>query len=150
MSSWDEYKLFLEHIDKITGRRPGITTTYISVNTVIMGAITFIMVNAKLVDWGQQIAILGLLASGIIACSLWRRLITQYKILLDWWYTQIRSLEDSIPNANKLITKEYQELYGKLKGHEAIGLTKYEQYLTWLFTLIYVAFSAVVLILLII
>lgn len=33
-----------------------------------------------------------------------------YSTLVGWWYTQLRALEEKMPESSKLLTKEYQEL----------------------------------------
>lgn len=144
----NEYELFLAQINSLMDRRQTVTTTYLSVTTAIIGAVAFLFKDGQLSNWPQQTSVLILLLSGIIACTLWRALITQYSTLLGWWYQQLRILEEVIPNSSQLITKEYQELYLKKHNRAPIGLTRYETQLTWLFTTIYVVFGCAILILL--
>lgn len=146
----EEYKTFLDHVDNITDRRPGITTTYIGVNTAIVSVITLILADSKLTEMGQQLATLGLLICGIVSCILWRKLISQYKVILEWWYLQLHLLEEQIPECSRLITKEYQELYIDIKRKPVIGITRFEVYLTWLFNVLYITLTIFVLFLLLV
>ena len=53
-------------------------------------------------------------------------------------------MEAAAPDSTKLITREYQELYVSAQGQVAgrIGMTQRELVLIWLFTALYVAFGA--------
>ena len=139
----DQYDLLLGQVNNLSERRQSVTTTYLSVNAALTGAMAFLFKDGQLVSPLSQIAALTLLFSGAIACSLWRRLITQYSTLIDWWYTQLRTLETSLPTEEaRLITREYQELYNKQSNKKkSVGITTYETQLTWLFTIIYAAFA---------
>jgi hypothetical protein len=145
----DEFRLALDQIDKLTQRRQSITTTYLSVNAALTGAIAFLFKDGSLPGITSQVSVLALLFSGVVACGLWRRLIMHYSTLTDWWYEQIRSLENKLTESSKLITKEYQDLYFKAKGRKKMRITPYETALTWLFTAIYLIFGLAILVMLI-
>ena len=136
-----EYTLFLELVSKLAERRQAMTTTYLSVNAAIIGAVAFLFKDAELPGWQQQVAVLVLFSAGVIACDLWRRLLNQYKTLLGWWYKRLHFLEDTIPECSGLIRQEYDHLYATKKGRPRLGLTRYEVRLTWLFTAAYGAFA---------
>jgi hypothetical protein len=118
-----------------------VTATYLSVNTVIAGVIAFLLKDARVTGWALQVSVLILLAAGVIACDLWRRLITQHSVLSSWWYERLRELEDTMPESSKLLTREYQALCLEKRSEVRIGLTRYETRLTWLFTALYAAFG---------
>jgi len=145
----EEYQIFLEQVNKLTERRQAVTRTYLSVNAAVIGAMAFLFRDIQMPGWAQWVSALFLLLCGVVACDLWRRLIAQYSTLLGWWYEQLRALEDAMSESNKLITREYDELYLKKQGKVRIGLTRYETRLTWLFTVLYVAFCLSLLITLI-
>lgn len=145
MTNGEEYEIFLEWVNKLTERRQTATTIYLSVNTAIVGVIAFLLRDYPLSGWIQQASVPVLLVSGVIACDLWRRLITQYSALIGWWYEQLRGLEEAMPESNKLLTREYQVLYLEERGKTRIGLTRYETRLTWLFTVLYAAFGLAIL-----
>ncbi len=142
MQTHEEYSVFLEQVNTLIGRRQSITTTYLSVNAAIVGAIAFVLKDVKMIGWGKYLSALMLLLAGVIICDLWRRLIRNYSTSVGWWYTQLRTLEEKMPDCSKLLTKEYQELYANKPG----GVTRYENRLTWVFTIIYAVFGVVILV----
>lgn len=145
MDHHNEYNICINHVARLMERRQAVTTTYLSVTTAITGGIAFLFKEGQLSGWEQELAVIVLMLFGIIACTIWRVLINQYKILLDWWYKQLRSIETSESGIIKIYTKEYQELYVNHKSNIQIGLTRYESYLTWLFTIIYFCFGSALL-----
>ena len=146
MTPTSEYELFLNHVYKLSERRQTVTTVYLSVNAALTSAIAFLFKDGRLDGSIPEMSALALLFSGIVACSLWRILITHYGKLIGWWYEQLRVLENSLQNSNRLITKEFHELYLIKQGKGPIGITRYETSLTWLFTVIYVVFGLAILI----
>ena len=80
----------------------------------------------------------GLIVAGFVACWIWRSLIHQYEILIGWWYTRLREMEEKLPNSSKLITLEYQELY---TGDKKIGMTPRELILNGVFIALYAIFA---------
>ncbi len=149
MTHTDEYELFLGYVYKLAERRQTTTATYLSVNAALTGALAFLFKDGHLSGLISLISALIFLFSGVVACGLWRRLITHYSALIGWWYEQLRTLEGIIPSSSKLITKEYQELFVNKKGKGPIGITRYETSLTWLFMIIYLVFGLAILLALI-
>lgn len=145
----DEYELFLGHVYKLAERRQSTTATYLSVNAALTGALAFLFKDGHLSGSPSLVSALIFLLSGVVACGLWRRLNTHYSALMDWWFKQLRTLEDIIPNSSKLITKEYQELFVNTRGKGPIGIIRYETSLTWLFTIVYLIFGLAILAMLI-
>ncbi len=137
----DEYQLFLEQVNKLAERRQSVTSTYLTVNAAIIGAVAFLFQDGYVSGWTQQGAVLVLFVAGIAACDIWRRLIVQHTTLLKWWFERLHDLEDAMEESSKLVKKEYEDLYVKKKGRAPIGLTRYETRLTWVFTVVYVVFG---------
>ena len=141
-----EYELYLAQVNTLQERRQNATAIYLSVNAALTGAMAFLFKDGQLTNYLSEIAVFTLLFSGVVACGLWRRIISQYSTLIDWWYTQIRHLEKGMPEKTRIITKEFHELYAPQTGKKrVVGLTRYEIALTWLFTAIYGIFGAVIL-----
>lgn len=141
----NDLDVILTQIRHLSDRRQTVTSTYLSVNAAIIGIMAFLFKDGQIPNISAQISFLALLFSGIAACGLWRKFITQLSTVIGWWYQQIRLLEENDSQSNKLITKEYQELYSKNKHNAPIGLTRYETALTWLFTTIYFVFCLIIL-----
>lgn len=141
MTKDDEYQLCLDYVKGLIESRKSVSTTYLSVNAAISAAIAFFFKDGQLSDSIDEISALTLLAAGIVASGLWRRLVRQYTTLIGWWYEQLRNLEADMSNFSRPITREHQKWYAKQNGRVAIGITQYEIGLTWVFTTIYVLFS---------
>jgi len=141
----DEFRLALAHVEKLLDRRQTTTSFYLSVNTGVFAAIGLLLRDVSLLERWVVGSVLLLLCAGLIACFIWRSLLRQYEILLDWWYSHLRELEASIPDSAQLITQEYQDLYaaatGDHKPAQRIGMTKREVALNWVFTALYTAFA---------
>jgi hypothetical protein len=54
----------------------------------------------------------------------------------------LREIEDEIPDCHKLLNAEYHALYTK----EQIGIARYENRLTWIFTIMFAGFGVVIVI----
>ena len=146
MKKETEYTLFLELVSKLAERRQAMTTTYISVNAALIGALAFLFKGGVLPGWQQQAAVLVLFSAGIIACDLWRRLLKQYKILLGWWYKRLHKIEAAMPECSGLIKQEYDNLYTTKEGRPRLGLSRHEIRLTWVFTSLYSLFALAIVI----
>ncbi|MAT96213.1 MAG: hypothetical protein CL608_03645 [Anaerolineaceae bacterium] len=131
-----EYEIMITQVNGLMERRQNVTTIYLSVNAAIITVIAFLLQDVQQITLNQQVPILLLLLSGLAACDLWRRLIRDYRKLLNWWYEQIRKLETKLENDKQIITREYNDLY----KYGSVGLTKYETRLAWLFTIVYLVF----------
>src|SRR5215510_11316211 len=140
----EDYERAISQVKVLTDNRQAVTSTYLSVNTAIIGAIAFLLKDGQISGPAQDVAILVFMGSGVVVCDLWRRLLAKYNSLLGWWYEQIRKLESEIPASFKLYTREYEELYTKPKNRSRIGLSSYQAGLTWIFTMIYLIFGAAV------
>ncbi|MBC8492818.1 MAG: hypothetical protein H8D43_03455 [Chloroflexi bacterium] len=142
--AFKEFQLALGHVEKLLDRRQANTSFYLFVNTGILAAIGLLIKDSGLTQEWLLVAILLLVVAGLIACWIWRSLLHQYEILLDWWYAHLRELEDTIPGSAKLVTREYEGLYvgaEDRKPSERIGMTKRELLLNWVFIGLYAAFA---------
>jgi hypothetical protein len=140
-----EFSLASTHVEKILDRRQSTTSFYLSVNTAISAVIGLLLKDAGVTGGWLTASVLVLLCAGLIACWIWRSLLHQYEILLDWWYTRLRELEADMPDSAQLVTREYEDLYVAAKEKspsEQIGMTERELALNWVFTGLYVAFAA--------
>ena len=144
MLNQDEFRLAFSHVEKLLDRRQHTTSFYLSVNTGISAVIGLLLKNAQLPAGWQVGAVLLLLGAGLIACWIWRSLLRQYEILLDWWYAHLRELEAAMHDSARLVTQEYEDLYVAAKDKkpaQRIGMTKRELALNWILTALYAAFA---------
>jgi hypothetical protein len=139
-----EFQFAVEHVEKMLDRRQTNTSFYLSVNAGILAVVGLLLTEFQSrQDW-LPVSILLLACAGLIACWIWRALLHQYEILLDWWYARLRELEASMPDSAKLVTREYNELYVAAKDDrpsKQIGMTKRELALNWVFLGLYLAFA---------
>jgi hypothetical protein len=104
--------------------------------------------DAQLKDVGLAGSVLLLLLAGLIACWIWRSLLLQYGVLLDWWYGRLRELEAALPGSAQIVTREYNELYAASRDKAAgrLSMTKRELMLIWIFIGLYTVFALGILI----
>ena len=139
-----KFNFAFSHTEKLLDRRQSTTSFYFSVNTAILAVIGLLIKDSDLTGWWRIVSLLLLLIAGLIACWIWRSLLRQYEILLDWWYARLRELEEDLPDSAKLVTREYQELYLEAKDKpiaQKIGMTNREIILNWVFTSLYFTFA---------
>ena len=134
-----------DHIKTLLDRRQSTTSFYLSVNTGILAVIGLLVKDAQMQAPWLVVSIVLLLIAGLIACWIWRSLLHQYEILLDWWYARLRELEEGLPEAERLVTREYRELYltaAKRPPMQRLGMTQRELALNAIFMALYVLFAA--------
>lgn len=141
MNKFEEFQFAFDHVEKLLDRRQSMTSFYLSVNTGIFAAIGLLLKHPATTGVWLRFSILMLLCAGFIACWIWRSLLRQYEILLDWWYTGLRELERSMPDSARLVTREYEDLYVPGGGGKPIGMTRRELALNWIFTALYMVFA---------
>lgn len=138
-----------EHVKTLLDRRQSTTSFYLSVNTGILAVIGLLVKDAQMQAPWLVASVILLLIAGLIACWIWRSLLCQYEVLLDWWYARSRELEESLPEPARLVSREYQELYLTASTRprmRRLGMTRRELALNAIFMTLY-AFFAVGLIL---
>ena len=140
MTYENEYQLFFDHVNSLIERRKSVTTTYLSVNTAVTAAIAFLFKDAQLQGWTQRSSALILLVAGLVACTLWRRLIQHYSTMIGWWYGRLRYLEGQLQETSKSITEEYNQQIAP-PGKVTTRLSAHELRLVNLFMIMYSLFS---------
>jgi hypothetical protein len=142
--TFDNFNQSWQHINHLLDRRQKTTSFYLSVNTGIIAVISFLMSGQPFTGVWMPVSFLLVLVAGLVACWIWRSLLYQYEIQLDWWYKQLRELEAEMEDSARLITREYEELYLARKDYppaKRLGMTERELALNWLFTVLYAAFG---------
>jgi len=93
MNKFEEYKLFIESTDRFSDRRQKVSNTYLTANSIIIGAIAFLTKDAGLeTDLRIGVIIITLLI-GIIACTGWKYIIYKYKKLVGFRIDELREME---------------------------------------------------------
>jgi hypothetical protein len=134
----------LDNVQRLLDRRQSTTSFYLSVNTGILAVIGLLVKDAQMQAPWLVVSIVLLLIAGLIACWIWRSLLYQYEILLDWWYARLRELEESLPEPARLVTREYQDLYltaSTRSPMRRLGMTRRELALNAVFMVLYGLFA---------
>ena len=137
---FDEYKFFIDDTAKLSERRQGVTSTYITVNSAIIGLITFIISQSALNGLKLTLVSIPAIAAGITVCYFWYGLLMTYKRLLRFRFDQLEKMETGIKDCHQMYIKESKELYGKAKPEKKIEFTKLEARLPLLFGSLYALF----------
>ena len=102
MNKFDEYQFFAETTQHLSERRQAATQTYLTVNTAIFAVLAFLIKDAGFRGWNLVLVSLPLFMVGILACSIWYKIITQYKALIGWRYDQLMAIEQAMPESHQM------------------------------------------------
>jgi hypothetical protein len=94
VDKFEEYKLFVEDTAKLSDRRQTVTNTYIAVNSLLLGAISFLIQDAAGGRWWGLILAFSLMAGGAIVCRFWGQFLIKYKTLIGLRIDTLREMED--------------------------------------------------------
>ncbi len=94
VNRFEEYKLFVQDTAKLSDRRQTVTNTYIAVNSLLLGAMSFLIKDAASGQWWGLILALPLMAGGAIVCVFWRQFLVKYKSLIGLRIDTLRDMED--------------------------------------------------------
>src|SRR5215211_6511634 len=142
---FDEYKLWVEDTSRFTERRTRLPSTYVTINSAILGAIAFLLKETKFVIGWEAAVIMPLLLAGIIACLAWRQRILWYRILVNLRIHRLRAMEE-LPEMEDRLKMYHAEddLYprtGQGERYRVAGLgliSDSEELLPWVLLIVYV------------
>lgn len=86
----DQYKLYVEMADRVSGRRLTANTYFLSVNTALLGFVAYLAKDSLSLLW-----VLG--AAGMALCWLWYRIIRSYRDLNTTKFSIIHKIEKRLP-----------------------------------------------------
>ena len=86
----DQYKLYVEMVDRVSGRRLTANTYFLSVNTALLGYVAYIAKDSTAYLW-----LLG--SAGVALCWLWFRIIRSYRGLNTAKFAVIHEIEKLLP-----------------------------------------------------
>ena len=111
----DVYPLFVQDTARLSDRRQSMNALYLSVNSLLLGAIALLAQQGGLTNILFLAAEFIIAVAGIIIAAQWRRLIDKYRDLLKLRYALLIEMENQkpFPSATKVYTSEAMEkLYG--------------------------------------
>ncbi len=139
MNKFEEYKLFVESTDRFSDRRQKISNTYLTVNSIIVGAIAFLVKDAGFSASLLSIVVMLTLIVGIIVCCVWRQIINKYKILVGFRVDELRKIEEHVEmeGCHKMYHAE-DKLYSRNENDEiienkALNISDKEAWLPYVF-----------------
>ena len=146
LSKFDEYKLFVDDTARFSERRQTVNTTYITVNSILLAAISFLVKDAGLVHSRRALSAIVVLVAGIGICFQWHRMIRKYKTLVSFRMNQLRLIEKSIEleGCHKMYHAE-DDLYPRdaqgapIRG-KGLNFSDGEKILPWFFGTLHAVF----------
>lgn len=136
---FEEYKLHLERAQKLSERRQATTQTYLTISTAIFGAISFLIKDSGLHHWALVGTAIPLFSVGILACSIWLRIMKKIEVFLNWQYDRLREMEEGIPGSSKILIAEDKEFYSTKKSKKKFLSFSLQE--AWLPRLLIILFS---------
>lgn len=130
---FEQYKLYVESIEKISDRRQHANNYFISINTAL---ITLLGLSFQIKVFENVVWIKCVLALvGIIICIVFWHLIRSYRQLNTGKFAVVHKIEENLP----LALYEYEwEILGKGEDkHKYYPFSHIELYIPWVFGLIY-------------
>jgi hypothetical protein len=147
VDTFDEYKLFVEDTARLSDRRQTVTNTYIAVNSLLLGAISFLIRDAAGGKWWGLLLAFPLLAGGIVVCCFWRQFIHKYKTLIGLRIDTLRSMED-LPGMEGSVRMYHVEdrIYprdaeGKMIPGQGLNFSDLEKRLPMVFLALYILYT---------
>ncbi len=141
MDKFDEYKFFAQVTHQLSERRQAATQTYLTVNTVISAALGFLVKDMSFRGWGLVLVSLPFFLVGVLACTIWHKIITQYKALAGWRYEQLIAMEKAMPQSYQMYTKERDEYFPSQAAKRHVSFSQLELWLPRLFLALYAIYG---------
>jgi len=145
---FEEYKLFVEDTAHFSERRQAVSSTYVAVNSIILGAVALLVKDVDVSAPWRVLAVIPVLVAGIVICLQWKQLILKYKVLISLRLDQLRAIEKlpAMAASAKMYHAE-DRLYprnerGEVKPGEGLNLSDLEQWLPLVFIALYALFLA--------
>ncbi|HEY7780719.1 MAG TPA: hypothetical protein VIC85_10965 [Ktedonobacterales bacterium] len=112
---FEQYKLIVEDSARLSDRRQTINNLYLSANSLLLGGVAVLVQLSQLKNPLELLLIVLIAVAGSALCLDWRRVVPQYKRLLDLRFSILREMEESpdFPAPKKLYVTESARLYNQ-------------------------------------
>jgi hypothetical protein len=136
-----QYNLLVKDTAKLSDRRQIINTLYISANSILLGGIALLAQQGGLKAGALLLPAILIAVAGIPLCLDWRKLVLNYKQLLELRFEMLRRIE-ALPGFNypiKTYSEESEKLYKKPKGGQTVlfGFSRIEVNIPLVFIALY-------------
>jgi hypothetical protein len=146
---FEQFKLFSEHVQRLSERRQSAGQIYLTLNTALFGVVAFLVKDAGFRGWGLIGVSVPLFVVGIMACVIWSRTIVRFKDVIGWYYEQLRAMEATMDGSVQIYTREWKRFYeplgdrlGGLPGSkERYGFSRLEAWLPRLLIALYAIYA---------
>jgi len=89
----EQYKLYVEMADRISARRSTANTFFLTLNTLIVGALS------ACAETFSRLSVIVICIAAIVLCYVWKRLINSYRQLNTAKYAVIGEFEKRLPSS---------------------------------------------------
>lgn len=130
----EQYKLYVEMMDRVSARRGQANTFYISLLSGLL-ALLSLVIDKKLFSGNQAIVLLATAILGLALCYVWYANINSYKQLSSLKFKVINEIETYLPFPCYL--REWEILKEENKIWQYKRLTKVEKYVPFILAIPY-------------
>lgn len=132
---FEQYKLYVELMDRVSSRRQIANTFFLTANTTILTVLSVILsISNKDID--NLLWLLFACATGILFCLVWNRLINSYRELNTGKFQVIHLLEQQMPA--RMFEAEWEFLH-QGDGTKYLPFTLVERLVPFVFIVFYLA-----------
>ena len=137
-NKFEEYKFFAEDTTRLSDRRQVVTNTYITINSAIIGLITFLVAQGNLTGIRLGLISFPAIIAGVVVCYFWEKLLLSYKNLLAFRFEQLKEMEKEMDGCQRMYILETERFYGADTKANQIEFSKIELQLPLAFIGLYV------------
>jgi len=123
------YKIYLQMADKISDRRQSANSFFLTINTVIVGFISYISISNTAHNSNLFYILISI--AGMVICYYWYRLIRSYKDLNSGKFKVIHKIESNLPISP--YDTEWEMLGRGKDKKKYLPFTKVEMRIPWVF-----------------
>ncbi len=123
------YKIYLQMADKISDRRQSANSYFLTINTVIVGLISYMSFGAIIKNFHPFYGLISI--AGMLICYSWYRLIRSYKDLNSSKFKVVHEIEKQLPISP--FDDEWEMLGRGKDKSKYLPFTKIEMRVPWIF-----------------
>lgn len=131
----EQYKLFVEMMDKVSERKQGTNSFFLAINTAVLSLLGVSWSQSNLLLNDMWTIIIG--GSGILLCTTWESMIQSAKTLNSAKFKVIHEIENQLPL--KPYYAEWKVLKDGKDKKTHIPFNKLETKIPWIFIVLYIA-----------
>lgn len=123
------YKAYLQMSDKISDRRQSANSYFLTINTVIVGLISYMSFGGAVKNYHPFYCLISI--AGMVICYSWYRLIRSYKDLNSGKFKVVHEIEKQLPISP--FDDEWEMLGRGRDKSKYLPFTKIEMRVPWIF-----------------